>query len=504
MKNRYLLAEKYKLGKSDFKLYLWLVIASLVYVLPIILADRYYNDDLARSLYGATGWNGDGRPLGESLIVLLCGGKPIVDISPLPLILAILFLSYSLIIYARNNLSELTCDPIIVCISLFIIANPLAMSNLSYKNDCAIMLVALSIPFLVFSVSNGESKWIIFAYSFMAGIMIMSLYQTAIGMCIVLFLINIYFYIVYKNNNIINDFDKIAGVGCGSVIYTSVIAPRFIEKTGWRNEASHLVPGLSMESIEVIVNNIKNIGNYIRTYFMSLSFGNQVILCVTILMAWISAFIIYNRECNLEKNKKVIGSICIVIMPICVLGAPCLPLIVLNSLRVRSRLFLSFGGFLFFIGIMMLKLAKKKKKLVIVLLVITLFFQYSCMYAYGNALKSQKEYEKYMITNIAHDLETINGNGEYEKVSFIGNAPKARQVQMMCEKYPFFEEIVPVYINNDTWIGGAWVYHYLQYDLVIEEKNESDCEAVNMSKPIIQNSIYSCYLNGKKIIVNFN
>lgn len=45
-----------------------------------MLADVYYYDDLARTYYGAGGWNGDGRPLAEQLIKLLCGGLPITDL----------------------------------------------------------------------------------------------------------------------------------------------------------------------------------------------------------------------------------------------------------------------------------------------------------------------------------------------------------------------------------------------------------------------------------------
>ena len=64
-----------------------LAAGGLLYVLPILLADRYYQDDLARSLYGATGWAGDGRPLTEWLMELLAGGSStIVDLSPLPML----------------------------------------------------------------------------------------------------------------------------------------------------------------------------------------------------------------------------------------------------------------------------------------------------------------------------------------------------------------------------------------------------------------------------------
>ena len=56
------------LSKEEQKNWGKLSIISLLYVFPIILANRYYNDDLSRSLMGLTGWSGDGRPVTEYLM----------------------------------------------------------------------------------------------------------------------------------------------------------------------------------------------------------------------------------------------------------------------------------------------------------------------------------------------------------------------------------------------------------------------------------------------------
>ena len=52
-----------KLDKKYGILFCLSTLMYFLYVLPIILANRYYNDDLSRALYGLTGWNGDGRPI---------------------------------------------------------------------------------------------------------------------------------------------------------------------------------------------------------------------------------------------------------------------------------------------------------------------------------------------------------------------------------------------------------------------------------------------------------
>ena len=75
---------------------------------------------------------------------------------------------------------------------------------------------------------------------------------------------------------------------------------------------------------------------------------------------------------------------------------------------------------------------------------------------------------------------------------------------MICDKYPFFNSIIPVYINNSEWIGGAWVYHYLQDDLKLDGDTESDLAIINSTDPIMTNARYSCYLDSDKIIICFH
>ena len=68
--------------KKERSLFFALMAMYGIYVLPVILANRLYQDDLSHSLYGVTGWYNDARPLSEKLIVWLCGGSPLGDVFP--------------------------------------------------------------------------------------------------------------------------------------------------------------------------------------------------------------------------------------------------------------------------------------------------------------------------------------------------------------------------------------------------------------------------------------
>ena len=124
-----------KMQNRDKIVFRGLLILNLVYVLPIIIANRYYNDDLPRSLYGATRWNGDGRPLVEVIIKILCMNTTINSIAPLPLILGVLFFSYVLSMYIKQYFGETYHDYIKILGSFFVIANPFMLANLSYHYD---------------------------------------------------------------------------------------------------------------------------------------------------------------------------------------------------------------------------------------------------------------------------------------------------------------------------------------------------------------------------------
>lgn len=496
----------YKLDKRYGVLYIKLVFLSLLYIFPVVLANMYYNDDLARSLYGATGWSGDGRPLGEALMLFLCGGEPVSDIAPLPLILSVFFLSYVLVLYAKANLDSVYDEILLICILLFVITNPFAMVNISYRFDSIIMFSALSLPFLIFAMPDAMSGIRQFIWSFLAGIAIMSLYQAVIGLSAALFLIHLFYMVLGVRKAAVSGAWRIAGIGTGALFYKLFIAGRYVSNTDWRYEASRVV-GFSPDSVKIVFGNIVDACRYIKGYLDGVSRLNQAVLLLFCLGAVGSVTYMYLTDSHKKGGAKAVGAVFLLASPVLVAVFTFLPLMVLSSLTMRSRILIAFGISLLYVGIMLLFFCRKYGKLrraAIVLTAACVFFHYTFMYSYGNALKSQDEYQKYLVYHIAHDLESINGSSGFQSVSFIGQPPKARQVQKICAKYPFMNELIPVYLDNDTWIGGVWLYHYLQHDLTIAGNDESDWEVIQSEEPVLRNSVYSCYLNGTRIIVNFH
>lgn len=118
-----------------------------VLLYPILRADRYYIDDLKRSLMGRTGWDSNGRWLTTLLMKLLqCYDHALVDISPFPQIAAIGVLACAGVLIKRRYAIR---SPLVAALVAFPLgAQPFFLENLSYKFDALSMALALLLAML--------------------------------------------------------------------------------------------------------------------------------------------------------------------------------------------------------------------------------------------------------------------------------------------------------------------------------------------------------------------
>lgn len=498
----------YKLNAKYLLYYFILSLLSLLYIFPIILANLYYKDDLGWSLNGSIGLKGDGRPLGEYLVLLLCGGAPVTDTAPLSLILSVLFLSYALVLYARTNLDAVSDNYLLIPILLSVLTNPLSVECLTYRYGSFVMFTALGIPFVIYSIPETVSRVKLFIYSAFLSIAFMSLYQTAAGMCLILLILAVFLEIVNKNKPLSSAFFiregiRIAGVGVGAVFYQLIIARRYIQQLDWRYDASQTLP-LSLSSIKTIFEHIIAACSYVMDFISGTALWYQLVLVFTIVTAIAVMLFFYCRETEQKGKYRIFGIVFLLLSPALVFVAGFFPIMLLQSLMLKTRTFIALGGVLLYLGIFMLYQEKKHKTFVPVLLVLCILYHFTYIYAYGSALTRQNEYAKYLVYNIANDLETLNADGTYTSVSFVGEMPKNRQMQMLYDKYPIYDSILPTYFTNNSWMGGAWVLQYLQDDLNIDSEPEADAQIVSTTAPVISNASYSCYVNSDKIIVAFH
>ncbi len=494
-----------------------LIILFVVYVFPIIHANVYYNDDLSRSLYGLTGWKGDGRPLSEYIIIALSSGRPIIDTSPLPLLLGILVLSVSLAYYSETHLSFIDDhNARLLAISLVLI-NPFSLQCLSYRFDCVFMYLALSIPFFVFAIPEDVySKFLHkntgttltkvllrFLMYFFATVAVLSLYQPALGMMLVLLVVEL-----CHPENLKGKIHRVIiyllGIFTGSVFYKMVVAAHYVDKHGWRHESSQLLP-IGKVLLTGLYSNISSSTSYI---ILTLTKGNKwyvsLYFIVTILVGIMASVKYCHNSSSEQKLRIYLTAVLLLINPICIFFLTFLPLMVLNGFFVRNRVFISLGGFLAYIVIMLLFLFPKRTRVIATITCIFILHQFTIIYSYGNALQSQNEYQRFMAYNVVQDIESLNSDKKYTNISIVGRMPQSREVQTMCSNNPLLSELVPIYITNDGWLGGALLYHYMHDEIKIVDQTEDDDKVIQANDPLISNLSYKCYENDDKIILVFN
>ena len=274
-----------------------------------------------------------------------------------------------------------------------------------------------------------------------------------------------------------------------------------MDAEGWRQEASQTVGGAG--TVTTVVTNILSGAYYLRERMRMTPPLYRAVLVITVMGAVAAALWRFWRQSTASPLRKAAGTVVLVGAPFGILLASYLPLVALQNMECSARMFLSYGGTMLFIGLVWLWALPKRRAVAGVLLAACLFCQTCYLYAYGNALKSQKDYEVYLVTRIAADCETLNGAGNYRQLSFAGTAPRPQEVQRICGQYPFFGELIQPCFTNSTWLGGAWVYHYLQYDLEIVGLTEADAAACTDENLLLQNARYACYQSGEKIVVSF-
>ena len=498
-----------RLEKQERRQFLTLLAASLVYVLPVLLADRLYNDDVPRAIYGATGWDGDGRPLVTLLLTFLCGGgDTVVNLFPLPLILALVVLSYALILYAKRNLPDCMDRLLLAPVLLLVLTNPFAMTNLSYQFDSLSMFLALSIALFLYALPQTLAGPLLALAGAAAGLAIMASYQAAAGMLLVLAAIELFFWLVERRRGVLQrELWRLGGVAAGALFYLAVLAPRLVPTDDWRHEASKTISGL--EGIKTLLLNIIR-GAYKIRESMRLAPQLYRAALLLFLLAAVGGFLYrYLRTvpAGTSPGRRLLCCGVILIAPGVTMAASYLPLAFLQTMDLAPRVFLSLGGSTMFVGILLLRafpaghLPRLRQAFGLVLAV-CLLFQYSYMAAFGSAMKAQKEYETYLATSIAHDVNLINADHSYHTLSFAGGAPVSVETQMIEKKFPFVREILPVYFTNTSWGGASWMYRFTQYELEITALTDSDCIAVT-GTPMLCTARYYCYVNGDKILVQF-
>ncbi|XOQ51800.1 MAG: glucosyltransferase domain-containing protein [Succiniclasticum sp.] len=482
----------------------YLILFSLLYILPVLLANFHYIDDLGRSLTGYTGWEGNGRPLVSLFAVVLSNGKPLLDLSPWIQILSVIVLSYALILFLRKYTPNASSFKLF-CIAAFSYLNLFMLENLSYKYDSFGMILSLSVFLVLYSFPNDLNLKKQFVLSILAVVVSLSLYQAAIGAYISLGIVES-LYLILEGACLRDILKKISlrvcAILCGGFIYKATVVQIFVPKTGYSAEHGAFVKLFSLRGIQEIYRNSLAFIQMFKAYGTSMKFLGLLLLLA--LFIGIIYLITYAWKNRLETTfLKLLLSLFIAAAPFLLVAASVFSLILLKSPVVAPRVMISFSVFTLFVGMVIYRLSEWKKPFVF-LSIFTLIFVLSFSSAYGNLLTRQEKMNSLVASYLVSDMNEIEDEKGFNitNVSFIGKSPKCRELLLAARKRPLFNFLIPIYMNNGWYWGGQYLSHYRKNTVYL--KNEKDDRLFTKTiKPARQNEFYSLYLRGKKMIVMF-
>lgn len=475
----------------------------LLYVLPIILSDVLYKDDIRRILYGdPSTWYRDGRPLMAYILTSLSFGTPVFDTAPLPLVGGILFLAFSLTRFYKKYLQSYDSFSVVLCL-LMLIISPFFLENLSFKFESLGMCISLGLFILLFSLPDSVNKSLRFALSLIITVCVSCIYQATLGAFFSLLFITVFLEVKEQPLTTIleNAFYKIVGFSLGFLLYMARIVPTYVAKDGYQAEHSGLL-SLNSEGISRVFRHLNGFLLDLKLFYFPGNNQFLFFLSVVILTLAAVAVVMYIKDllATEKDNSKYGKALLCFLAPLFILISAFLPMCFLARPNYVPRSFISFTVFLLFIGLLFLTLTKKTR-LVLFIFIPVYLFSYGFSYSYGNLLQSQTNYENHVARSIVYDLNKIKSIDGSCKFHIEGKSSAAKDVVLATKTYP---RIYSLLITNYLQKNNVYTTHLLsQFSTYRIDINTLKKYNPNDYKVVTKNSLYRILQNKKDVVIEF-
>lgn len=501
----------FRLDQREQKNFFWLLLIFFLYILPIILANAYFLDDLGRSIHGATAWEFDGRPVATLLIDLLNFkwnfletvkvSSPIQDLAPYPLLIGIASLAYVIVLLSRRYLRTESLLILLGCQALCIM-NPFMLENMTFHFDCVSMLLGLSLTFLCFALPDGLRPQTLFAWCFFLIFLVLCLYQSLIGAYLSLLALEILFGL-YQQKPFRPLFHcccvRVAGLLAAGLLYKCTIAAFLLQSHG--AEHSKLLFPFTPQGWEQLRSHIHLFHGLLRSYTVSVPWiVSGIMIMIFLLFSWK-----WLRRYQGQGVKWYGGYILGVSI---VLFASFLPMLLLDQPIVVARTLIFLAVIPFALGIMICAIAEQRAILSVTLIPL-LMFGFYYVSAYGNVLSRQTAHDNMFAQQISYDINRLGldmGPSKADQPSFelvvIGTAPDSRERMIASKKNPLMASIAQPHLRED-WISVALIEHFSPYRFHPVAVSDEDRAFASSQEPQISNSVYRIYVRDYRIIVTF-
>lgn len=369
---------------------LFFLLATSLYVLPLILADFPYIDDNWRALAAGNAWAGQGRLFSDWLYQLLTFTGAAPDIFPLPLLIATVAMSLALTRLTFHYFAEPTLACCLVPLPLWY--NPFLLQNLSYQYDgpsMALSLVAV-VYAITFQGSSRVQRWLLPATLLALAI---GLYQISLNVFIGLCAVELIRAIDRRTDVLEMLGCKLAQLILGVLIY-AVTAYPFME-----SGRGEFLNGSANPLLQFGI----NIGRVSEKVALLFQGGYAWIFAGLVLCALVGGWRIGRQIYKHPKQRLWFSLIGLLTLPVLILLVPGITLL-FRDFNEGARTLMGFGVLLIFLFYLALHgLAPFHPRLPL-LLMIPLLATLSLSFAYGRVMTMQKAFASHALYSLSHDI----------------------------------------------------------------------------------------------------
>ncbi|WP_415773422.1 glucosyltransferase domain-containing protein [Pseudomonas sp. LB3P38] len=383
-----------ELGRRQ--VWLFFLLATFMYVVPLILADYPYIDDNWRSLSAGTAWAGQGRLFTEVFYNLLTFSNAAPNIFPLPLLIATLVIAAALTSLTFHYYPQPTIACCLVLLPLWY--NPFFLQNLSYQYDGPAM--ALSLVAVIYAITFHHPsrilQWLV--PSFLIALAI-GLYQVTfnvfLGLCCLEVLRSANDKLAWSKWCELIGW-KIAQAFLGCLIY-AVSAYPFTQQN-----RTLLLNWTAEPLLQLHVNIARVLEKVVLLFHGGFAWVFAGLLLCAIAGAVRLGLNVAARQ-DSTANKMLIGLICVLALPVVTLLVSGMALF-FRDFNEGARTLMGFAVLLvllFYLSHLVLTRIHERLPL---LLVVPLLAMLSISYAYGRVLTVQKAFASSALLSLEHDI----------------------------------------------------------------------------------------------------
>ncbi|GCD54026.1 glucosyltransferase domain-containing protein [Acetobacter pasteurianus] len=427
---------------------LFVFIFYILFTLPILLANVYYNDDHGRSLYGST-WSKNGRIFSTVLMNLLdLRVRNILDLSPLGQIMGLLVLACAAVLLTQRLTRSQRPGWFALSMCGFPLAiQPFFLQNLSYKFDALPMLMAqaLAVFAAVLPLSWSCRKRFVICFALLVGVM--GFYQTGVNTYLALaILVFLSDYEYGETAKAWGDIGiKISSFLVAAVLYKDLIIPATIHGQFER----HLAVTLDLKTLPFHELG-ENIYNILALTSVLLTQGAKPLLLglfgVAVFCSLLNAVKYFRQKTISDFSVGILYCA----LPIALLTLLSGMLLILKNVEYVPRILTSFSACIIFVNLAFMRGFLRKLGWVPL---IPLVYYFVISFSYGNMLAENSRFELFHVQRVSSALMDMGYQGG-DNLFLYGEEPLSPIVKNAIQAMPILGKLKPdPAIHDDEYFG---------------------------------------------------